>query len=61
MNAKEFPLSTQAENAFNAVKMELEVASLNPIDKAMPFVVECDASESTISTTLNQAQPIAFM
>ena len=55
VNAKEFPLSTQAENAFNAVKKELEVASLNPIDEAMPFVVECDASESTISATLNQA------
>ena len=52
VNAKEFPLSTQTENAFNAVKKELEVASLNPIDEAMPFVVECDASESTISATL---------
>ena len=62
VNAKEFPLSTQAENAFNAVKKELEIASLNPIDEAMPFVVECGASESTISATLNQAgRPVAFM
>ena len=53
VNAKECPLSTQAENAFNAVKKELEVALLNPIDEAMPFVVECDACESTISATLN--------
>ena len=62
VNAKEFPLSTQAENAFNVVKKELEVASLNPINEAKPFVVECDASESTISATLNQAgRPVAFM
>ena len=62
MNAREFPLSTQAENAFNAVKKELEVASLNPIDEAMPFVVDCDAPESTISATFNQARrPVAFM
>ena len=57
VNAKEFHVSTQAENAFNAVKKELD-----PIDEAMPFVVECDASESTISATLNQAgRPVAFM
>ena len=52
----------QADNAFNAVKKELEVASLNPIDEAMPFAVECDASEYTIFATLNQAgRPVAFM
>ena len=62
VNAKEFRLSTQAENAFNAIKKELEVASLNPIDEAMPFVVEYDASESAISATLNQAgRPVTFM
>ena len=55
---QEFPLPTQADNAFNAVKKELEVASLKP----MRFVVECDASESTISAILNQAgRPVAFM
>ena len=59
---KKILLSTQAKNAFNAVKRELEVASLNPIDEAIPFVVECDASVSTISATLNQAgRPVAFM
>ena len=48
---------------FNAANKELEVASLNPIDEAVSVVVECDASESTISTTtLNQAgRPVAFM
>ena len=44
------------------MKKELEVASLNPIEEAMPFVVECDTSESTISATFNQAgRPVAFM
>ena len=62
VKSKEFPMPTEAENAFNAVKKELEVASLNPIDEAMSFVVECDASESTISATLNQTgRPVAFM
>ena len=65
MNAKEFPLLTQAENTFNkknVVKKELEVASLNPIDEAMPFVLECDASESTISATMNQVgRPVVIM
>ena len=56
MKANEFSLRTQAG------KKELEVASLNPIDEAMTFAVECDASESTISVTLNQAgRPVAFM
>ena len=62
VKAIEFPLPTQSDNAFNAVKNELEVASLNPIDEAMPFVEECDASESTIYATLNQAgRPVVFM
>ena len=62
MNTKEFPLSTQAENAFKAVKKELEVASLTPIDEAMPFVIECDAPESTLSATVKQTgRPVVFM
>ena len=56
-------MPTQADNAFNAVKKKnLEVALLNPIDEFMPLVGECDASEPTISATLNQAgRPVAFM
>ena len=62
MNAKVFPLPSQVDNAFKAVKKELEVASLNPIDEAMPFVVDCGASESTVFATLNQAGgPVVFM
>ena len=55
VKAKELSLLTRGENAFNAVKKELEVASLDHIDEVMPFVVECDAYESTISAILNQA------
>ena len=57
-------MPTQADNAFNAMKKELEVASLNPMDGAMPlaFVVEYDAAETTISATINQAgRTVAFM
>ena len=62
MKANNFHLPTQAENAFNAANKDLEVASLNPIDEALPFVVECDAFDSTIYATLNQAgRPVAFM
>ena len=62
VKAKECPLPTLAENAFNVMKNDLEVASLNPTDDVMPFVVECDASESRIYATLNHAgRPVAFM
>ena len=44
------------------IKKELEGETLNPIDEAVPFVLECDASESKIPATLNQTErPIEFM
>ena len=62
VNTKEFPLSQNALNAFNTVKKELESATLNSIDETARFVVECDASDTTISATLNQGgRPVAFM
>ena len=40
----------------------MESAALRPIDEVVPFVVECDASETTLSVTLNQrSRPVAFM
>ena len=62
VNTTEFPLSQNALDAFNTVKKELEFATLNPIDETARFVVECDASDTTISATLNQGgRPVAFM
>ena len=62
VNTTEFPLSQNALDAFNTVKKELESATLNPIDETARFVVECDASDTTISATLNQGgRPVAFM
>ena len=57
-----FPLSKEALFAFNALKNELGDVVLSPIDEDAPFVVECDASEVTISASLNQkGRPVAFM
>ena len=40
----------------------MESAALRPIDEGVPFVVECDALETTLSATLNQrGRPVAFM
>ena len=40
----------------------MELAAFRPIDEGIPFVVECDASETTMSATLNQGRrPVALM
>ena len=36
------------------LKSDMELVVFNPIDEVIPFVVECNASETTLSTTLNQ-------
>ena len=57
-----FPLSSEAEKAFHALKNQLATATLGNIDEAIPFTLECDASDHTISATLNQmGRPVAFM
>ena len=44
-----FTLETKALKAFKQIKQELEVSALKPIDKSLPFEVECDASDVAIS------------
>ena len=56
-----FPLSNATISAFRLMKNKLADATLQPIDKAVPFTVETDASDFTIAATLNQnGKPVAF-
>ena len=64
LKATTFSLNSEAINAFNMLKLksDVELAAFRPIDEGIPFVVECDASETTLSETLNQGgRPVAFM
>lgn len=49
-----FPLNKAAIESFNAIKTELGRVVLAPIDEDTPFVVECDASDTATSASLNQ-------
>ena len=58
---KIFPLPPTALNAFEILKKGIENSIANAIDEEIPFVIETDASDYTISATLNQAgRPVAF-
>ena len=60
-DAKVFPLNEFALKSFQLLKEEWKHAALCLIDESKPFVVECDASDSAISATLNQGgRPVAF-
>ena len=60
--AKSLPLNDSQINDFQKLKKEIARAALRSIDKNMPFVVECDASDVAILATLNQeGRPVAFM
>ena len=59
---KRFPLNKEEVSDFENLKKAIAAATLQAIDEAQPFVVECDASDKAISATLNQnGRPVAFM
>ena len=62
MCGKSFPLDSAACASFELLKGKLTRETLHSIDENLPFVVECDASETAVSVTLNQGdRPVAFM
>ena len=50
-NTKIFPMD---EGSVTEFEKKIAGASLSAIDETLPFVVECDASETAVSATLNQ-------
>ena len=61
-HSTKFPLDQTVLKNFEALKKEIAKPTLLSIDKTVPFVVECDASDVAISASLNQnGRPIAFM
>ncbi|KAG7178158.1 pol Retrovirus-related Pol polyprotein from transposon-like 6 [Homarus americanus] len=61
VKAQTFPLKEEAVSAFENLKKEIASAVVSSIDKTIPFLVETDASDSSIAASLNQAgRPFAF-
>ena len=56
-----FPLNSEAVAAFKDLKNDLVDAYLNSTNEEIPFTVETDASNSTLSASLSQdGRPVAF-
>ena len=61
ITANSFPLDSESIKTFENFKEEIEKALLHSVDEKIPLIVETDASDTAIATTLNQANsPVAF-
>jgi len=61
VRTKLFPLSKEAETAFNELKLLVENSVVQSIDESLPFELECDASDIALAAVLNQGgRPVAF-
>lgn len=56
-----FPLQKESQDAFNDLKNAISTSVIVPVNDALPFVVETDASDTAIAATLSQdGRPVAF-
>lgn len=61
IHCSSFPISSEAESAFQTLKSDIAKSVVTAIEDKTPFTVETDASDFAIAATLSQAgRPVAF-